>query len=204
MVVIDTVLVDEHVFETPFLCDVTACKGACCTMKGGAGAPLLDSEVQMVRDAVVPASKYLATHSLEALAAQSSVVGTAGDYTTLCIDDADCVFVFYEQGIAKCAIERAHANGETPFRKPVSCHLFPVRVADFGGPYIYYEEIPECRPALAHGKATGVTAFQMLREPLIRAFGEEWYAQALDFVQQRGIERHTAVQSDNNKLKTQQ
>lgn len=193
MIVIDNILVDEQVLTTPFLCDLTACHGACCTMKGGAGAPLLNDEVQMVRDAVLPASKYLSTHSLEALASSNPVVGTEGDYTTLCIDDADCVFVFYEQGIAKCAIERAHANGETAFRKPLSCHLFPARVADFGGPYIYYEEIPECRPALAKGKATGVTAFEMLKQPLERAFGEEWYAKAAYFVEQQRRNAHSVV-----------
>lgn len=202
MIVIDNILVDEQVLNTPFLCDLTACRGACCTMKGGAGAPLLDDEVQMVHDAVLPASKYLATRSLEALAADNPVVGTQGDYTTLCIDDADCVFVFYEQGIAKCAIERAHANGETSFRKPLSCHLFPARVADFGGPYIYYEEIPECRPALAHGRATGVTAFEMLKEPLERAFGEEWYAQAADFVQQQRDNKQGALPQANSGKKS--
>jgi hypothetical protein len=183
--VIDNILVDEQLLEKQFLCDLGSCHGACCTMKGGAGAPLLEEEVQMIRDAVVPASKYLSTRSLKILAKEKPVVGQKGDYTTLCIDDADCVFVFYEDGAAKCAIERAFFNGETTFRKPISCHLFPARVADFGGPYIYYEEIPECRPALENGKKTGVRAFEMLKESLVRAFGEEWYKNLTTFVEQQ-------------------
>jgi hypothetical protein len=177
--------VDEQLTETKFLCDLGSCHGACCTMKGGAGAPLLDKEVQMIRDAVVPASRYLSTRSLKILAKENPVVGSKGDHTTLCIDDADCVFVFYEDGAAKCAIEKAYFNGETDFRKPISCHLFPARVADFGGPYIYYEEIPECRPALENGRETGVRAFEMLKESLVRAFGEEWYGNLTAFVEEQ-------------------
>lgn len=192
MFVIDNILVDEQLLETQFLCDLGSCHGACCTMKGGAGAPLLEEEVQMIRDAVVPASKYLSTRSLKILAKEKPVVGQKGDYTTLCIDDADCVFVFYEDGAAKCAIERAFFNGETTFRKPISCHLFPARVADFGGPYIYYEEIPECRPALENGKKTGVRAFQMLKESLVRAFGEEWYNNLATFVEQQAQKEQLA------------
>lgn len=183
---------DEQLLETQFLCDLGSCHGACCTMKGGAGAPLLEEEVQMIRDAVVPASKYLSTRSLKILAKEKPVVGQKGDYTTLCIDDADCVFVFYEDGAAKCAIERAFFNGETTFRKPISCHLFPARVADFGGPYIYYEEIPECRPALENGQKTGVRAFQMLKESLVRAFGEEWYNNLATFVEQQAQKEQLA------------
>lgn len=192
MFVIDNILVDEQLLETQFLCDLGSCHGACCTMKGGAGAPLLEEEVQMIRDAVVPASKYLSTRSLKMLAKEKPVVGQKGDYTTLCIDDADCVFVFYEDGAAKCAIERAFFNGETTFRKPISCHLFPARVADFGGPYIYYEEIPECRPALENGKKTGVRAFEMLKESLVRAFGEEWYNNLATFVEQQAKKEQLA------------
>lgn len=146
----------------------------------------------MIRDAVAPASKYLPTSSLRILAGKDPVVGTKGDHTTLCIDDADCVFVFYEDGAAKCAIERAFFNGETSFRKPISCHLFPARVADFGGPYIYYEEIPECRPALENGKHTGVRAYQMLRDSLTRAFGEEWYGRLTAFAEQQAHKQQAA------------
>ena len=183
--VIDSILVDEHLLDTQFLCDLNKCHGACCTMKGGAGAPLADEEVQMIKDAVAPASKYLAVESLRVIAEQGVVVGEKGDYTTRCIDDADCVFVFYENGAAKCAIERAYFNGETSFRKPISCHLFPARVADFGGPYVYYEEIPECRPALENGREQGVAAYTMLEESLVRAFGKEWYASLRAFAESR-------------------
>lgn len=202
MIVIDTILVDEHILDTPFLCDLGKCRGACCTMKGGAGAPLLDEEVQMVRDAVVPASRYLATRSLELLADNDPVVGEAGDHTTLCIDDADCVFVYYDNGVAKCAIERAYFNGETAFRKPISCHLFPARVADFGGPYIYYEEIPECRPALEHGREQGVPAYRMLKESLVRAFGEEWYDRLAAYAADRAAADRATTRTTTNQSGT--
>lgn len=185
MFVIDSILVDEHLLKTQFLCDLNKCHGACCTMKGGAGAPLSDDEVQLIKDSVAPASKYLSMESLHAIARQGVIAGEKGDYTTQCINDADCVFVFYENGAAKCAIERAYFNGETTFRKPLSCHLFPARIADFGGPYVYYEEIPECRPALDNGREKGVPAYAMLQESLVRAFGQEWYNDLAAFASSR-------------------
>jgi hypothetical protein len=177
MFLIDNILGDDAILHQPFLCDVRRCKGACCTVKGGSGAPLLDSEVELVRDAVPVAWDYLSKRSQAAISQHGAVEGEEGEYGTVCIDDADCVFVFYERGsdVAKCAIEQAYNDGKTSFRKPISCHLFPVRVADFNGTYLYYEEFDECKPALAHGAAQGATVHDCVRDALVRAYGEEWF-----------------------------
>ena len=74
--------------------------------------------------------------------------GESGDYATTCIDDKDCVFVYREKGIAKCAIEKAFNEGKISFRKPISCHLYPIRVNKFGGDILRYHEISECKPAV--------------------------------------------------------
>jgi hypothetical protein len=113
-------------------------------MSGGAGAPLLETEVALVRDVVPAVISYLPTRAKAILARQDPVEGPEGDRSIACIDDADCVFVYYEDSVAKCAIEKAYFNGEVEFRKPLSCHLFPIRVANFGGPYLHYEVIDEC------------------------------------------------------------
>jgi Protein of unknown function (DUF3109) len=176
MILIDTILMDDAIITTPFLCDTKQCKGACCTVKGGQGAPVLDSEVEEIQRAIKPASKYLTTRSKEEIRQYGAIEGSEGDYTTRCIEDRDCVFVFYEENIAKCAIERAWFNNESSFRKPLSCHLFPIRLSDFNGPYLYYDEFPECAPALAHGTRHDVRMPETVKDALIRAFGEEWYA----------------------------
>jgi hypothetical protein len=183
MILIENILMDENLVTTPFLCDLGKCKGACCTVKGGQGAPVLDAEVDAMQKAIKPASKYLDARSKAILKERGGVEGTDGEYMTVCIEDRDCVFVTYEGDIAKCAIEKAYFAGETPFRKPLSCHLFPVRIADFHGPYLYYDEFEGCNPALPHGAAHDVRIPEAVKEALVRAFGEEWYA-SLDKVVQ--------------------
>ncbi len=177
MFIIDNILGDESITSTHFLCDLNKCKGACCTVKGGQGAPVLDSEVDEVNNSIKAASVYLSDRSKAIIHEHGAVEGTEGDFTTRCIDDHDCVFVYYEKGsdIAKCAIEKAYFEGALSFRKPISCHLFPVRVADFNGPYLYYDEFPECKPALDNGKKQNVKIHQSVKEALIRAYSEEWY-----------------------------
>jgi hypothetical protein len=183
MILIDNILLDENLVSTPFLCDLGKCKGACCTVKGGQGAPVLDGEVEDIQNAIKPASKYLSERSLSFLNKHGAIEGEAGELSTVCIDDRDCVFVFYEGDVAKCAIEKAYFAGETSFRKPLSCHLFPIRIADFHGPYLYYDEFEGCQPALPHGKKHNVHIPEAVKEALIRAFGEEWY-ETLDKVVQ--------------------
>lgn len=102
-----------------------------------------------------------------------------GDRSVACIDDADCVFVYYENSVAKCAIEKAYHNGESDFRKPLSCHLFPIRIADFGGPYLHYEQIEECEPGRELGARLGIPMVESLKDSLVRAFGEKAYARML-------------------------
>ncbi len=184
MILIDTILLDEQLLSTPFLCDLGKCKGACCTMKGGQGAPVLEQEVEAVQSAIAPASKYLSKRSKDAIAAHGAVEQIDGEFMTVCIDDADCVFVYYEGDVAKCAIEKAYFAEETDFRKPLSCHLFPIRIADFNGPYLYYDEFEGCEPALKHGEKHNVRIPEAVQDALVRAFGEEWYGTLDNVVQE--------------------
>jgi hypothetical protein len=185
MIAIDAILLDDAIVQQPFLCNTTACKGACCTVKGGEGAPLLDSEVQDVESAVEVAWEYLPERSRKEITKQGAVAGTAGDYSTQCIEDRDCVFVYYENGsdVARCAIEKAFLDGKTSFRKPLSCHLFPIRVADFNGPYLYYDVFPECAPALKHGAYHRVHIYECVKDALVRLYGEQWFEKLRQFAE---------------------
>lgn len=175
--ILDTIA-DSALARTHFACDLGACGGACCTMPGGRGAPLLDAEVEEIRRAIPWALPRLSERNRATIELHGSIEGVPGDYTTRCIDDRDCVFVYYEGTVAKCAIERAWFDGEISFRKPISCHLFPIRVHDlFGGNFLHYEKIKECRPALERGRAEGVKLYVFLKDALVRAFGEEFYAE---------------------------
>jgi hypothetical protein len=184
MFLIDNILVDKQIVTTPFLCETSKCKGACCTVKGGQGAPVLDEEIEQLEASVKPAWQYLSERSQTAIATNGIYEGVPGEYTTRCIDDADCVFVFYEGDVAKCAIEKAYFEGHGTFRKPISCHLFPIRITDYHGPYLYYDKFEECAPALDYGKRHEVHIPEAVKEALIRAFGEEWYGKLNILVQE--------------------
>jgi hypothetical protein len=177
MIVVSNTFVDEAITSSAFCCDLRACKGACCCLEGGRGAPLTDGEVPLIAAAFPSAKEYLDTRSLEVIAREGLVDGWAGGLATPCIDHRECVFVYFDDGIAKCALERAYIDGRTAWRKPLSCHLFPVRIGHFGQGFLRYEQMPECRPAREHGAALNISLVDFLKESLTRAFGESWYVQ---------------------------
>lgn len=179
MILLDHLLLQEHVLTSSFSCDLKRCKGACCTLKGGAGAPLLDEEVSELRREMSSALPYLAERSRAWLKENDPIEGPFGERSVACPEDADCVFVYYESDVAKCALERAWFNGESTFRKPLSCHLFPIRVANFGGPYLHYEKIDECEPGRALGERLGVPLVESLKDALVRAYGLSLYDRIL-------------------------
>lgn len=189
MILIDSVLVDPKVLSQPFSCDVHQCKGACCTLEGGQGAPLLESEIQFIESSFEPAKEYLSQMSLNEIENRGLWEEIDGKMYTNTINQKDCVFVFYDNEIAKCSIEKSYFEGKNSFRKPISCHLFPIRKVSFGGDYIYYEQFDECKPALANGVETSSTVLSNSKDALVRIYGEEWYNSALTFAnsQQKGI-----------------
>ena len=175
MILIKDVLVEDRIGNNYFDCDLSKCKGACCTFPGEYGAPVLDEEIEAIKGALPFAMEYLSEKSISIIEKNGFIQGIPGDYTTTCINKRDCVFVYYEGDVALCAIERAYRDGKISFIKPVSCHLFPIRVGDFNGKYLYYEKIPQCNPGVNLGLQTNKKIFESVKDALIRAFGEEWY-----------------------------
>jgi hypothetical protein len=172
MITLDHLLLEQTVLDTHFACDLARCKGACCTLPGGDGAPLLEEEIPLLQGAIAAAARYLSERSRDHLERVGAVSGRPGARTVTCIDEKDCVFVRYEGDVAVCAIEKAWHAGESAFRKPLSCHLFPIRVKDFGGPYLRYERFEECGPGRARGEAEGTFLVDTVYDGLVRAFGE--------------------------------
>jgi hypothetical protein len=177
MVIVANTHVDDSVATSRFCCDLRACKGVCCCLEGGRGAPLADEEVSLLAEAYPYAKSYLSVLSLDVITREGLVEGWVGSYATPCIEQRECVYVYFADGIAKCAFERAWLEGKTSWRKPMSCHLFPIRIRHFGQAVLRYEEMPECEPARTQGAATGMLLVEFLQDPLTRAFGAAWYAQ---------------------------
>ncbi len=184
MIAIGNVLVSDEIVKKQFVCDLTKCKGACC-VDGDAGAPLHKKELKKideVYDAVVP---YLSKTSVQEINKQGRYVyDKEFGWVTPTINNAICVYGITDAtGIVKCAIEQAYRDGKVTWKKPVSCHLFPVTVTpsvDGVTEYANYEPREDnCKAACSLGKKLKVPVYEFLKEPLIRKFGKPFY-EALD------------------------
>jgi len=175
MFIIRGAIIEEDIAHIRFACDLQECKGACCTLPGGRGAPLEDSELEEIERSCSHAFKYLSAENLREIRENGMVEGMPGGYATRCLDDRDCVFVFYENTVAYCSLEKAFFEGKTSWRKPISCHLFPVRISRSAGENLRYEQLRACAPAKIKGLAEDVPLYDFLREALVRRFGLTWY-----------------------------
>lgn len=182
MVIIDNVLVSEELLAEQFVCDLSKCKGGCC-VEGDCGAPLTQAEAHAIEDAYPVLRDLLAPRARQLVEAEGAY--TFDDefgLVTPVLEEGICAYGFYdENGIVKCAIEQKFREGELPFNKPVSCHLFPIRVTE-NGDFIAlnYEPRPGlCKPACKLGKSLKVPVYRFLRDPIVRRFGTDFY-EALD------------------------
>ncbi|HEX9006492.1 MAG TPA: DUF3109 family protein [Bacteroidota bacterium] len=175
MFLIDEAVIDDAIGQVSFRCDLAVCKGACCCIAGGRGAPLGDDEVQEIHRALPVVARYLSEVSLRVIEAGGPVEGRSGDYATTCIDERECVFVTMQDGIALCAFERAYRDGAIEWQKPLSCHLFPIRVSRSDPPVLRYEAIEECEGGRQCGHRERTPLFEFLRDSLVRRFGQAWY-----------------------------
>lgn len=174
---VGNILVRTEIADMPFMCDLRKCKGACCTIDSEFGAPLKKSEIEKI-DAILEIVKvYLSEKNKKEIEEHGFYETKSDELLIKSINNKECVFVHYEEEIAKCAIEKAYVEGKTNFRKPISCHLFPIRVSDFGGDVLRFEKFDECKPAYDAGKNNNVTVLEYCEEPLNRLYGKKWYLQ---------------------------
>ena len=172
---IDGVLVSQDIINTNFTCDLKACKGACCTMKSDFGAPLNAEEIDIIEKYLPIIKENLSENSIREIEKNGFWEKKQEELMTRSIGDTDCVFVFYEGDIAKCGIEKAYNEDKIDFIKPISCHLFPIRVTDFGGDVLRYEVYKDCKPALENGEKTGLSVLEFCEKPIKRAYNSNFY-----------------------------
>ena len=175
-IVVKDVILRQEIIDTKFACDLGKCKGACCTLESEYGAPLLDEEISQIQDSLSAAKKYLSVSSREKLDKDGFFEKKNNELLVSSINMRECVFAFFENNVAKCALEKAYSNGESSFRKPISCHLFPIRISNFGGDILKFEHFSECIPALEKGKKESIGLIEFCREALIRQYGKNWYS----------------------------
>jgi hypothetical protein len=178
---IDNVLVRKEILEAGFVCDLKKCKGACCTMESEFGAPLLEEEIDIISELLPEINPYLSENGREEIGENGFWEEKNGELMTKSINNKNCVFVVYEGQIAKCGIEKAFNDGKINFKKPLSCHLFPIRVSKFGGDILRFEKLKECEPALEKGNAEDVSIVEFCREPLERLYGKSWFNKLIEY-----------------------
>lgn len=178
MLEIGRTIVSLDVLEKKFLCDLLKCKGACC-VEGDSGAPLTSEEAKAIQETFPVFESYLPEiHKNEIQKQGFAVIDLDGDLVTPLVNNRQCVYSIEENGMLKCAIEKAFLEGKIGFRKPVSCHLFPIRITEYKRfDAVNYQEIDICKPGRECGKAQQLPLYVFLKEPLIRKYGEEWYEQ---------------------------
>lgn len=176
MISIKNTLISSQLQDVCFCCDLDACKGACC-VEGDAGAPLTEEEISILEDVQEKVYPFMSEEGVEVIKKQGVFEYDAGgNFVTPLIADRECAFTVFENGIATCAIEKAFLAGHQPFRKPVSCHLYPVRISEYDDfDAVNYHEWHICSAALAKGKELNLPLYVFLENALIRKYGNSWY-----------------------------
>lgn len=172
-------IVSEDIIEKDFVCNLSACKGACC-IDGDAGAPLTKEEAEILEDIYPKVKPFLRKKGIEAIEAQGTSTKNEWDeIETPLINGADCAYVIFDnKKTALCGIEEAYNQGEIKWKKPISCHLYPIRVKDYTEfSAVNYERWDICDDACSLGKELQVPIYKFVKEALIRKFGEDWYTE---------------------------
>jgi hypothetical protein len=178
MIAIGETLVSEELLEKKFVCDLNACKGACC-VQGESGAPLEDKEVEILEAIYEKVKPYIPADGIKAIEKQGThVIDTDRERVTPLVKGKHCAYTYFENGMALCAIEKAWKDGKVEFRKPISCHLYPVRV-DNTKMYdaVKYERWSICKPACKLGESLQVPVYRFVKDALVRKYGKKWYAE---------------------------
>ena len=179
MIKVGEVLVSDDIRDREFVCNLEKCKGACC-VEGDFGAPLEASELQILEEIYPVVKPYLTSKGIKTIEKVGKhTIDDDGELCTPVIDGRECAYAIYDKkGILKCAIEQAYNDGKLKWKKPISCHLYPIRVTSKKNfEALNYHKWHICSPACALGKELQVPVYKFLKDPLIRKYGPEWYSE---------------------------
>lgn len=179
MIQIGNAIVSFDVFDYFFACDISSCKGDCC-VEGDSGAPLTKEEASIIENVYDSFKCYLDNEHQNIIKEKGfSITDSDGDLVTPLFNNRECAFSMKDsEGITSCAIERAYLEGKIDFRKPISCHLYPIRISKYKTfEAVNYEQIDICECGRKCGAKAKTPLYKFLKEPLIRKYGKEWYSE---------------------------
>ncbi len=190
MIVVENTIISDDIAENYFVCDLNKCKGACC-VEGDLGAPLQDEELKQIDKVYDKVEPYLSEKGKRAIQQQGRYVFDEDkEFSTPTIDGKECAYAIYdERGVLKCSFEQAFNDKKIKFKKPISCHLYPVRITKYDDyDAINYDRWDICNPACNLGQQLKVPLYKFLKDALIRKYGKEWYAKFLKEIKKREVE----------------
>lgn len=170
-------LISEEIIENDFVCNLSKCKGECC-ISGDAGAPLEATEVAQIEALYPKIAPYLREEGIAAIKKQgTTITSPQGELETPLVEGEECAYVIFdENNTALCGIEAAYNNGDIDFKKPISCHLYPIRAKNYSEfTAVNYHRWGVCSDACSLGKELKVPIYKFVKEALIRKFGKNWY-----------------------------
>jgi hypothetical protein len=179
---VEDVIIRPEIAGQKFECDLNLCKGACCTLESEYGAPLLEKEIGEIEKILDIVKPYLPEEHRAEIEKRGFYDIKDGDLMVSSVNNRACVFVYFDGDIAKCGIEKAFFEGKVNFRKPISCHLFPIRVSSMGGDILRFEKFEECKPALEIGNKNNTYVADFCKDSLIRLYGKKWYSKFKEII----------------------
>ena len=180
MIFVKNTLVSKEILEKKFVCDLNACKGACC-VEGDSGAPLEKEEVLIIENVFDKVKKRLNPESIKEIEKQGTYVKLKnGELETPLNNGKECAYSIKRNGQTKCAFEESFNDGEISFKKPISCHLYPIRIEKQNiFEKLNYEHWSICEKACELGKKLKIPVYTFLKEALIRKYGKNWYQELI-------------------------
>jgi len=186
MIIIDNTSISDDLYLVKFCCHLQRCRGACC-VAGDAGAPLEEDEISALEDELENIKPFMTEQGIQTIK-ETGVFDydIHAKFVTPLVHDGECAYAIFENGSAYCAIEKAYYAGKTTFLKPVSCHLYPVRITKYETfDAVNYEKWNICKPALKLGNREGIPLYKFLKKALIRKFGQDWYKELESLINAR-------------------
>lgn len=181
MLIVDDCIISDNLADVCFCCDLASCKGACC-VEGDSGAPLDADEVPVLERIYPSVKPYMTAAGIDVVEREGvSAIDVDGLPCTPLVESRECAYAVVENGLTLCAIEKAWRDGKIDYQKPISCHLYPVRIEDYGEfKAVNYHEWDICRCAVMKGRGEGIPLYRYLEQPLVRRFGQAWYDELCD------------------------
>jgi hypothetical protein len=195
MLVVANTIISDDIADKMFVCNIEKCKGACCA-EGQLGAPLDANELPILAEIYEQVAPYLSEKGRKSIDKQGLYIEESdGDYSTPTIKGRECVYAIYdEKKTLQCGIEQAYLAGKISFRKPISCHLYPIRIKQYGDfDALNYDRWDICDAACTLGSQLGVPIYKFLKDALIRKYGEDWYAELVQQIESKATRVETVT-----------